>query len=77
MKIESEIEVRHVKNILQFFKTWNTGDRFEGDGEWDHEARLLHIYESKDKIFRVNVEGVLLSSEFKDGTMHKYIKKRE
>jgi len=65
MEIESEIEVKHVKDIIQFFKMWIVGDNFEGDERWDHEARLLHIYESKDKIFTVNSKGRLISSEFK------------
>ena len=65
MRIESEREVKHVKDIIQFFKIWNTGDNFEGDGEWEHDARILHIYESDRSIFRVNSKGRLISSEFK------------
>ncbi len=65
MEIESEIEVKHVKDIIQFFKTRNVGDRFEGDGRWDQEARILHIYESDRSIFTVNSKGRLISSEFK------------
>jgi len=65
MEIEREIEVKHVKDIIQFFKMWNEGDRYVGDGEWEHEARLLRIYESEDKIFTVNSKGRLISSEFK------------
>ena len=65
MEIEEEIEVKHVKDIIQFYKTWNEGDRYCGDGEWEHEARLIHIYETEDKIFKVSFKGNIIESGFK------------
>jgi len=65
MKVVEEIKVRHVRNIIQILEYWNEGDRFEGDGEMIKEARLVHVYESKDKIFKTTATGYVLSSEFK------------
>ncbi len=65
MEIESEIDVKHVKDIIQFTKSWNEGDRFEGDGVWEHDLDLVHIYESDRSIFKVSAKGYVISSEFK------------
>ncbi len=62
---EFTVEVKHIKDIIEFWKSWNTGDRFEGDGEWEQRTRLLHVYESEDKIFKVTTRGVVVGIEDK------------
>lgn len=64
-KEEHTIKVKHIKDVIELWKYWNEGDNFAGDGEWEQRGRLVHIYESKDKIFKINGRGTLLSSEFK------------
>lgn len=58
-------DVKHVKDVIEIWDYWNAGDRFEGDGEIEKRGRLVRIYESKDRIFKTNGKGTLLSSEFK------------
>jgi len=64
-KDEEIIEVKHIKDVIELWKYWNEHDSAAGAGHWSHEGRLIHIYESKDKIFKINSKGTLISSEFK------------
>ena len=53
------IEVKHVRDIIELWDTWVEHDSAFGAGHVSHRGTLYHIYESDDKIFRVNAKGVL------------------
>lgn len=59
------IEVKHVKDVIEFWTHYSEADSAAGATRAINEARLYHIYKSKDKIFKVSVNGNVMSSEFK------------
>ena len=63
---ESEFfDVKHIKDVIEIWESWNEHDSAAGAGHWESKGRLIRIYESKYKIFKTNAKGTLLSSEFK------------
>lgn len=58
-------DVKHIKDVIEIWESWNEGDRFAGDGVMEKRGRLIRIYESEDKIFKLSGKGTLLSTEFK------------
>ena len=65
IKERVRIDVKHVKDVIEFWTHYEEADSAAGATNAINEARLYHIYESNEKIFIVSVNGDVMDSEFK------------